>query len=81
MASTKSSKKALSQPSISNFLSEVVGSTKTLVDNVIETAGDAEKETRKQAQKLAKKDVKELRKQTEKLNDQIRKLANFSKGK
>ena len=81
MADTKKKNKAITEPSISNFLSGVVGNTKDLVDNLIETASEGEKKARKGAQKIAKKDVKLLRKQTEALNDQVKKLSKVTKVK
>ncbi len=81
MGNSSKSKKAATEPSISNFLSGVVGNTKDLVDNLIENVENAEKSARKGVHKIAKKDIKDLRKQTETLNDQVKKLSKVAKAK
>lgn len=85
---SKKNPKVVSQDAhITDFLSSVIDSTKDLVDNMIDTAGDVETGARRQLNDVADKvtptdkDIQRLRKQARELTDQVEKLARIRKDK
>ncbi|ALG86310.1 hypothetical protein [Gordonia phthalatica] len=68
---------------ITDFLSSVVDSTRTLVDGLLESAGDVERTVREHADDAIEKltpssdDIEALRKHVKNLAEQVEKLANL----